>query len=555
MIRTIKMNNSSKFFSLVLVTLLIIMSFMPNFTEAALGDKANPTNTGLVSLNFGDPDYSAVPPESLMVFEETGTYTYDAVYTGINSATYYPDRLLLVIKPNSGILSISNVVETNVTTTQPSGTTGVYDVVIGDVTQPKFRFDATVGGTTQSITITFHKPKEDSTAGTGVYAFLPAPGQFTNEKMSTGGWGTIYNSGGATFKNMLNNTVSTGVSLGYFGGYVVFDMGVDGNGDGNVKNDANHPGGYDFKVIGNAFSGNSEPGGIQVSKDGITWYDIAGSFHYDDATKWNYSATYVDPVNGGSTGNTASDRKAVPYYIDSNTSNTASVAINTFHAHNWYPLAANYITGLDKSTGTNRLAFSEYKSGQNALNYTNTNTLTLSGVLLGGITSNSTATGAFGYADVTQGGDKIDLDWAVNRTTGQPVDLDYVRYVRVYNAVAKDLPPFGEISTEVTGIYNITDTSGSGVATTDLFVEDTSYNEVSTTNLSTATIHVLNGVSSTYTIYSDEPIVYVNSNKVDASSGYSITVNLTTGQTAYYRIITQNGTESPYVTLLKFVCP
>jgi len=552
--KSIRMKNSSEIFTLVLVTLLVIMSFMPNFTEAALGDKANPTNTGLVTLNFGDPDYSAVPPESLMVFEETGTYTYDAVYTGINSATYYPDRLLLVIEPNSGTLSVTNMVTTNVTTTQPSGTTGVYDVVIGDVTQPKLEFDATVGGTTQSITITFHKPKEDSTAGTGVYAFLPAPGQFTNENMANGGWGSIYNSAG-TFKNMLNNTATTGISLGYFGGYVVFDMGVDSTGAGNVKNDANHPGGYDFKVVGNAFSGNSEPGGIQVSENGITWYDIAGSFHYDDATKWNYSAIYVDPVNGGSTGNAAADRKPIPYYINDDTSDTATVAINTFHAHNWFPLAANYITGLDKSTGDNRLTFAEYKSGQDALNYTDTNTLTLSGVLLGGITSNSTAAGAFGYADVTSGGDKIDLDWAVDRSTGEPAHLNCVRYVRVYNAVAKDLPPFGEISTEVTGIYNITDTSGSGAATTDLFVEDTSYNEVLTANLSTSTIHVLNGVSSTYSIYSDEPIVYVNSNKVDASSGYPITVNLTTGQTAYYRIITQNGIESPYVTLLKFVCP
>lgn len=550
MIRTFKTKNSSKIFSLVLVTLLVIMSFMPNFTEAALGDKANPTDTGLVTLNFGDPNYSPVPPESLMVFEETGTYTYDAVYTGINSATYYPNRLLLVIEPNSGTLSVTNMVMTNVTATQPSGTTGVYDVVIGDVTQPKLEFDATVGGTTQSITITFHKPKEDSTAGTGVYAFLPAPGQFTNENMTRGGWGTIYNSAG-TFKNMLNNTASTGISLGYFGGYVAFDMGVDANGDGNVKNDANHPGGYDFKVVGNAFSGNSEPGGIQVSENGTTWYDIAGSFHYDDATKWNYSATYVDPVNGGSTGNTAADRKPIPYYINGDTSDTATVAINTFHAHNWFPLAVNYITGLDKSTGTNRLTFAEYKSGQNALSYTNTNTLTLSGVLLGGITSNSTATGAFGYADVTSGGDKIDLDWAVDRITGEPVDLDCVRYVRVYNAVAKDLPPFGEISTEVTGIYNITDTSGSGAATTDLVVKR-GFLTLSHSNKETTAISVSSD-SYKLNIYSDENSVYVNGKLVTCTTTepYEYIGNISVGQTKYVQVITQTGTESPYVTLFK----
>ncbi len=545
--------NRSKFFAMMLAMAMIVMVFMPM--------QANPTNTGLVKLYFGDPDYSPVPPESLMVFEETGTLTYDAVYTGINSATYYPDRLLLVIKPNSGTLAISNVVKTNLTTTQPPSTTGVYDVVLGNVTQPKIKFDATVGGTTQTITITFHQPKEDTTAGTGVYAFLPAPGQFTNENMSSGGWGTIYNAASA-FKNMLNNTATTGVSLGYFGGYVVFDMGVDGSGQGNVKNAANHPGGYDFKVVGNAFSGNSEPGGIQVSKNGTDWYDIAGSFHYDDATKWNYSVTYVDPVNNGSTGNTAADRQPIPYYINGNTSNTDVVAINTYHAHNWYPLAANYITGLDKATGTGRLPFAEYKYGQNVLGYTNTRTLTLSGVLLGGITSNSTATGAFGYADVTAGGDSIDLDWAVDRTTGLPVNLDWVRYIRVYNGVAKDLPPFGEISTEVTGIYNITDTSGSGtkVATPTISIDGLSLQDL--LDDEAATVSTIGNVtycdaseySSVYGEDNAEVIasvpsgttLFVNSNKTSGT----VNVDFSAGA-KFVRIVAMNGTLIPSVTLIK----
>ncbi len=539
----------NKYLAMSMVLVLMFMAFVPNFTQAAIGDKANPTDTGLVKLYFGDPDYSPVPPESLMVFEETGLLTYDAVYTGINSATYYPDRLLLVIRPNSGTLTVSNIVETNVTVTAPSGTTGVYDVVLGNVTQPKLQFNATSGGTTQSITVTFHKPKEDNTAGSGIYAFLPGPGQFTNENMTAGGWGTIYNSSG-TLKNMLNNTATTGISLGYFGGYVVFDMGVDANNQGNVKNNPNHPGGYDFKVVGNAFSGNSEPGCMQVSKNGTDWYDIAGSFHYDDATKWNYSATYVDPVNGGSTGNTAADRKAVPYYINGNTSDTATVAINNFHAHNWYPLAAHYITGLDKSTGLNRLPFAEYKSGQNALGYTNTKTLTLSGVLLGGITSNSTATGAFGYADVTQGGDNIDLDWAVDRTTGESVNLDWIRYVRVYNGVAKDLPPFGEISTEVTGIYNITDTSGSGAVTAKPTVTVGGVT-ANLSNDSKQVTHVATGTQGTKNVIvtSSAANIWINNQKV--TSGQPVSVNVGFSGKTLVRVIVQDGTSQPYIALLE----
>ena len=540
--------NSNKFYAFVLAMIMITMSFMPNTIFAAIGDKANPTDTGLVKMYFGDPDYSPVPPESLMVFEETGTLTYDAVYTGINAATYYPDRLLLVVRPNSGTLTISNMVQTDVVATAPPSTVGVYDVVLGNVTQPKLKLDVTVGGTTQTITITFHKPKEDNTVGTGIYAFLPAPGQFTNENMSSGGWGTIYTTVG--LKNMVNNTATTGVSLGYFGGYVVFDMGVDVNGDGLVKNNANHPSGYDFKVVGNAFTGNSEPGGIQVSKDGNTWYDIAGSFHYDDATKWDYKTTYVDPVNGGSTGNTVSDRRNIPYYINGNTSNTDTVVINTYHAHNWYPLAAHYITGLDKATGIGRLPFAEYLYNQNALGYTNTRTLSLSGVLLGGIVSNSTATGAFGYADVTPGGDNIDLDWAVDRTTGQPVNLDWIRYVRVYNAVAKDLPPFGEISTEVTGIYNITDTSGSG-ATTAKPTVTVAGTAVSLSNDSKQVKHVSTGTagSKNIVVTSTASNIWINGQKVTSGQSVSITVK-PVGNTLV-RIIVQDGTAQPYIVLLE----
>lgn len=252
--------NRNRFYALTLAMIMIIMTFMP-MQAFAWSFTDNPVDTGIVSMYFGDPDYDPVPPESLMIFDQTGTLTYDAVYTGINSATYYPNRLLLVIRPEipAATITISNEDETDLTATEVDD--GVYDIVLDDAVQPVFEFEATDGTTTQIITITFHQPKEDTTAGTGVYAFLPAPGQFTNENMASGGWGTIYNSVG-TFKNMMNNTVATGISLGYFGGYVVFDMGLDGSGQGNVKNDPNHPGGYDFKVVGNPFSGWSEPGGI-----------------------------------------------------------------------------------------------------------------------------------------------------------------------------------------------------------------------------------------------------------------------------------------------------
>ncbi|WP_026895795.1 hypothetical protein [Clostridiisalibacter paucivorans] len=541
MVKISKAKNSNKIFVLTLVILLILMTFMPNFTQAAVGDTGNPMDTGLINLYFGDPDYSPVPPESLMVFEETGTNEYDAVYIGSNANIYYPNQLLLVIRPNSGSgsVAITNMVATDVSLSQPSGTTGVYDVKLDDVTQPKIEFDATVGSEAQSITITFHQPKEDTSAGSGIYAFLPAPGQFTNEGIDTGGWGTVYNSGATTYKNMVEHMATTGVSLGYFGGYIVFDM-------DRIDNDPNHPGGYDFEVIGNAFSGNSEPGGIQVSQDGDTWYDIAGSFHYDDDIDWNYEVTYVDPFDKGSN---ESDKAPIPYYIKGNTSNTDQVATNAYHNHNWFPLSDNYITGLDKATGPNKLTFAEHKSGQDALGYTNTNTLTLSGVLLGGIQNGSTAAGAFGYADVTPGGDKIDLDWAVD-SNGEPVDLSWIRYVRVYNAVAKDVPPFGEISPEVKGIHSITDTSGSGSTTAKPTVTVGGVT-ANLSNDSKQVVHIATGIQPLrdVVVTSTASNIWINGQKVN--SGDPVSINVAPVGTTLVRVIVQDDTDEPYIALLK----
>ena len=68
-----------------------------------------------------------------------------------------------------------------------------------------------------------------------------------------------------------------------------------------IKNSDNHPYGIDFIVQGNAFEGSeeaAEPANILVSKDGNTWYSLAGSEHYDDSTVWNRTVTYEKTENG-----------------------------------------------------------------------------------------------------------------------------------------------------------------------------------------------------------------------------------------------------------------
>lgn len=57
----------------------------------------------------------------------------------------------------------------------------------------------------------------------------------------------------------------------------------------------------DFVVYGNAFNGNPEAGAVQVSENGTTWYELAGSKYYDGgfsfdgnkATGGKYSNVYT----------------------------------------------------------------------------------------------------------------------------------------------------------------------------------------------------------------------------------------------------------------------
>ncbi|MCT4686223.1 hypothetical protein [Vallitalea sp.] len=416
-----------------------------------------------------------------------------------------------------------------------------------------------------------------------VYAFLPAPGQFTNEGVTVGGWGDIYLSGTDGIKLMADNVSSTGVSLGYFGGYTVFDM-------KNIDNDPNNKYGVDFIVYGNAFWNNSEPGCVQVAQadsqgNPDTWYDIAGSLYYENTTKKNFSLTYENPNPNDNTkyteaGNNLGKLDSINY----TGSASGTITKNTFHNHSWFPLNCNYFTGrktnpaLDK---TNQLSFADYNDSQTKL--------TLSGTMLGSITSTNTTTGfGFGYCDVhpngsgdksiaynpygvaaitstsnyntyisgTGGGDPIDISWAVDEN-GNPVNLEGIRFVRIYTGTAAMNGIFGEISTEVCGIKKATSTSGkeavTGLPTVIDYMTDL---PVTTSNMNTKTITLEDGIVE-YELYSIANNVYVNGTKVacDDTTPYELSLALSKGDIKYVQIITQNGIESPYITVFKFVYP
>lgn len=446
-------------------------------------------------------------------------------------------------------------------------TTTKYGVVVLPTTSAS---TVTVTGTGNIGSATFNcaQPSGGTTAtGTALYAYLPAPAQFVNEGVTTGGWGDAYDSTGTTLKG----TSATGVSLGFFGGYAVYEF------ENPIADDPTHPYGADFIVYGNAFWNNSEAGCIQVSQGpddngNWEWYDIAGSMYYTKSTP-NASIKFTNPNpnedKGITTAGATSTLADVSYDLTVNgTTTPGTVTKNTFHNHSWFPLNANYFAASGSRAAMAKV--DEFSFVSRTLNSDSiTDTLTFTGTLL----NNYPGTGktdqiGFGYCDVhpnktlggtiaynpyqtftsssdydtkvagTSGGDPIDIAWAV-KSNGTPAKLGSIKYVRIYTGMAQMNGIFGEISTEVCGVAACTGT-GTGAAGKTLTIKKdlTSYKPESGWSKSLT--------PGAWTIKSSASNVYINGARVDASSGYSLTVE--SGKT--YQIITQNGTESPIVAVV-----
>lgn len=271
--------------------------------------------------------------------DENNSDYYIGDIVALNSA-YYPSSMVFYV--DTGTISGGNVVATPLFETgggtaynlQLPQSAGSFVVELSNGHRFTIYHQAPVGS----------PPSPSAT----MYAYLPAAGQFTNEGVTNGGWGDAYTSDG----NLKMNT-TTGVSLGYFGGYVVYKF------DTNVLNSTSTLCGLDFIVYGNAFWGNSEPGCIQVAQgqngipadvngDGVVWYDIAGSMHYEPSTNWNYQITYTNPTPAdddiANAGNNLGAKANVPYVDNEGGGTTETVATNDFHNHSYYPLWCNYFS-------------------------------------------------------------------------------------------------------------------------------------------------------------------------------------------------------------------
>lgn len=411
------------------------------------------------------------------------------------------------------------------------------------------------GGTTYTISCGTKSHTPAGSAPTSVVSYLPL-GQFANNS----GWGYL----GTKFVGKTAPE-TTGVSLGAFGGFIEFYF------ENGIEDKATNPYGVDFVIYGNAFNGNPEAGAVQVSVDGTTWYELAGSNYY----KSNFTAN--DPANGFSKFYTGTLRNTSVIYTKGSSRVTAK--LGSLNAADccpaaWFPLTTNFTAFENDPTGgaTCDSRVSVNLSG---------NTLTFTGVTAIA-DSDTTADYAFGYADVTPngspseygeavnpytpytsdktGGDGFDLAWAVDIATGEPVNLSgqKVKYVRVYSAVL-DFGRFGETSPEITGIFTARGTSSNTNPTLGATAK-LAGTKISTTGTAVSSTQrfisrtVPAGTEQTLSISSSADYLYVNGVQItgtSTSNPYTISVNLAEGETATYQVITQTGTRQPYIEVIK----
>lgn len=506
-----------------------------NFSLSTGDSSSEQEQYGGVTIQFGDPAANLTWPESFMELQgSNGTYT--AVYTGSDAQYYYPGSLSFFADAGSTNLTLSgngvqfvtfagNMQVHNSITTSANGS----DLFTLKINQAG---TVTITGGSQTITVSFSAPKSDypdsDNTPSGLNGYLPI-GQF-----ATGSeWGN------ATGK-VAGGYDATGVSLGAAGGYIEFNM--------SVVNSDTTPYGVDFVVYGNAFDGNPEAASVMVygtpQGGSAGWYELAGSLYYADETLRNVDVTYKKESSG------------IKYKVTRGS--TVLCDWTTFTGSTaWWPETSE---GYNSTWGLG-------DSSMVTVNASNTE-ITYHGVTLVRDTD-VTADYTFGYADITPngtnitygtatnpyatnttGGNSFDISWAVDEN-GNPVKLGSISKVRVYTSAVLDITSstpvfttpalFGETSAEVCGIYSVSG-GGGGAATTDLTVKKKNTSKVTLNAMGTTEISA--GVS--YTVKSSEANVYINGVKINASSGYSFTP--VAGQK--YQIITQNGSEAPFITVL-----
>jgi len=281
-----------------------------------------------------------------------------------------------------------------------------------------------------------------------VYDYMPAPGQFVNIFPAYKP-GYTQDSINAQLETALCGKLGGSVSLGSYGGYIVFGF------DHPVINKHD----YDVKIYGNAMQsaavvdmmgGSCEPGIIMVGVDedgdgvpsaGDKWYEIKGADY--DRCQHGYEVTYYKPDE---------EKVKVPHdswrfisdveYVhwtsnDQNPDSTSGyVWRNTFHTQPYWPL------WIEDTV----LTFRGTKLPNSSID----------------MSANGTGNNWFqpffgeGYVDNLPNAQEpgFKIDWAIDED-GRPVELDHIDFVKVYCGQLDYCGWLGEVSTEVCGAEDL----------------------------------------------------------------------------------------------------
>lgn len=270
-------------------------------------------------------------------------------------------------------------------------------------------------------------PEEPATAQFEVIEYLPAPGQFINEKAS--GFNDVKTPEEACLYAQGRLEKCDYVSLGAFGGYIVVKS----------KESIRNSGGYDFSIGGNSYDTSNEPGIVWVMRDtngnGLPddeWYELKGSYYGGEGFQRNYSMTYFRP----------SVPEGDVLWRDSDGIEGEIKHLNSFHSQPYYP------------------------------EWVEEDRYTLTGSRLPDRTIQNPETGVWsnlpyewGYADNM--GEESKLVTVNNRVVlknyfrisdavdedGAPVSLDNIDFIKVQSAVNGFAGVIGEVSTEVCGFF------------------------------------------------------------------------------------------------------
>ncbi|HWQ80457.1 MAG TPA: S-layer homology domain-containing protein [Anaerovoracaceae bacterium] len=329
-------------------------------------------------------------------------------------------------------------------------------------------------------------------------------------------------------------------SLGNFGGYITYYY------ENAVYDDPRNPYGADFLVSGNSVENSNafaEPGNVLVSEDGLNWYTLAGSLHYDDNAIWDYEITY----------RSAGGRAA---WTD-NLGNSGTSY--------WYPQKTYYplfpwpegteqqitISGvlLTPAEGTN-----EYGNTQPPLphfGYVDVGEYFEMGK--SGLSGTSNPYKGTRYSESSRrthldGVDSFDLKWAVD-ADGLPKTFENgIHYVKVQAANNIDNGGIGEKSTEV-NMMRVAQPASSSVGRTDAPTSITM--DRKTVTVPGANLGVINNVEVSgafvVNVGTDAENVYIN-----GSRGVSSTFS-TIPDHGMLRIIVQEGEKEPWIGYFNLV--